>query len=334
MSGTLKSTILKALIGAESLWDKIHISDSLEPAHILPHIGYATPTGMVARGRLVTYRKENFDEEPSVWDNLQSMAARFLTDELADVEVQSGAFTTRTDDEGYFALELPRADAGWHEVEVYLPQYDARATLPIFVPPHDIRVGIISDIDDTVLQTDAWSLPKNLITTLTGNVDSRVIFDDAIRLFNSFEARRWPVFYVSSSPWNLHKFLITIFERAGLPRGPKFLRDFGIGENQLVTGTHGDHKGEAIDLILGSNPELNFVLIGDTGQHDPQVYAAAAIRHAGRISQAIFRRAGPIDDVEDQAAIAKFGELDIPVHIVESYDDLPDDVFETLFTET
>lgn len=329
MSGIFKSTLLKALMGAENLWDKFDIAEGLEPAQILPHIGYATPTSMIARGRLVTYRQEREDDTPSVWNNLQSMAARFLTNELADVEVQSGNISTRTDEEGYFALELPRATSGWHDVEVYLPHYDARAILPVFVPPEDSTIGIISDIDDTVLKTDAWSLPKNLMTTLTGHADTRVIFDDAIRLYNSFEARLWPIFYVSSSPWNLHKFLTTVFKRSGLPRGPKFLRDFGIGDNQLITGTHGDHKGQAIDLILAANPAIKFVLIGDTGQHDPQVYAAAAARHEGRINTVIFRRAGPIDDIEDQTALTKFAALGIPVHIVESYDDLPDEAFHT-----
>ena len=127
------------------------------------------------------------------------------------------------------------------------------------------------------------------------------------------EGDRNPVFYVSSSPWNLHDFLDTIFARAGLPMGPMFLRDLGISETQFISGTHGDHKGAAIDAILNANPGLSFVLIGDTGQHDAEVYRDAARRRPGRIRAVALRQPGKRPDRASRAAMAEIEADGIPL---------------------
>ncbi len=78
--------------------------------------------------------------------------------------------------------------------------------------------------------------------------------------------------------------------RTGLPLGPFFLRDLGISQSQFITGTHGDHKTERIETILAANPHLQFTLVGDTGQHDPHIYADIVARHPDRVTQVILRR--------------------------------------------
>ena len=99
-----------------------------------------------------------------------------------------------------------------------------------------------------------------------------------------------------------------------------FLRDYGISETQLITGTHGDHKGAAIDVILAAHPDLPFVLIGDTGQHDPIVYADAAERNPGRIRQVILRSAGGIGP-EDAREVEHLKALGVHVHMGDDYAD-------------
>jgi phosphatidate phosphatase APP1 len=89
-----------------------------------------------------------------------------------------------------------------------------------------------------------------------------------------------PVFYVSSSPWNLHGFLRSFLEHRGFPLGPLLLRDFlGTGERR----THATGKLAGIQEVLTTHPYLRFVLLGDSGQHDPEIYAEAVRRYPGRI---------------------------------------------------
>ena len=106
------------------------------------------------------------------------------------------------------------------------------------------------------------------------------------------EGGRNPVFYVSSSPWNLHHFLEAVFDRAGLVPGPMFLRDLGITADP-AENSHGGHKGAAIDTLMEANPELPFWLLGDTGQHDAEIYLDAARRHPGRVLRVALREPGP-----------------------------------------
>ncbi|KIN65879.1 putative phosphatase of HAD fold family [Sulfitobacter noctilucae] len=273
---------------------------------IEPYIGYATPDHLVLRGRVLTALRQNKPKpDQSRWTNFKQMFALFLTDEVADVEVTAGGVTAFSDAEGYFTLLLPREDqTGWQEIGLRIVGEDATASCPVLVPGADAAVAVVSDIDDTVLETGAYSLMRNLWTSLTGNALTRHIFSDAQRfLADMSEGGRNPVYFVSSSPWNLHTFLTQIFDRANVVTGPKFLRDLGVSETQFITGTHGDHKGSSIDTLLAANPDVPHVLVGDTGQHDAYVYRDAILRHPGRIVAVVLREPGPGPDADSLAAM-------------------------------
>jgi len=285
-----------------------------------PYSGYATPEHLVVRGRVLgSVRKGTARAEQNKWTNLRQMLRLFLTDEVADVTVQCGANSAVSDDEGYFTILVPRDDrVGW--IEMVVQSAEITAICPVFVPLADADYGIISDIDDTMMETGAYSLWRNLWTSLTGNALTRNVFPDAVALMKQLhENGRNPVFFVSSSPWNLHGFLDQIFERTGLPQAPKFLRDYGISETQFITGTHGDHKGSAIDVILAANPTLQFVLIGDTGQHDAHVYRDAIQRHPQRISQVILRAPGEGADADDMRYVDEVRQAGVPVVVDGDY---------------
>ncbi len=282
---------------------------------IAPYLGYATPDHLVVRGRvLAAQRVDKPHAEQGRMRNLQQMLRMFLTDEVAGVTVTAQGVTALSDEEGYFTLHLPRGDqVGW--VDITVNAEEISAICPVRVAGPEAGYLIISDIDDTIMLTGAWSLPRNIWTTLTGNALTRQVFADAVRLIEVLaEDGRNPVYFVSSSPWNLHDFLQAVFARAGLPRAPMFLRDYGISETQFITGTHGDHKGQAIDALLAAHPDLPCILIGDTGQHDSQVYAAAAERHPGRISRVILRDAGGTGSEEVADGITLLRAAGVVVH--------------------
>ena len=306
-------TLLDALRG-----ERLHSG----PVHVEAYLGYSTPDALVARGRVLSRPAHRADAETPV-EGLAESFRRFLTDEIAGVRVEAHGASAVTDEEGHFELRLPRGacgggdgpEEGWCSVPVVLPDHQTRTALPVRVPGERAEFGIISDIDDTLIETGAWSLLRNLRTSLTGTVASRVVHADAVRLLARLtEEGRNPVFYVSSSPWNLHPFLEAVFERGGLPMGPKFLRDFGLDESRLVTGTHTDHKGASLDTVLAANPDLAFALVGDTGQHDADVYFHAIERHPGRIRSVHLRHAGRIDS-DDEQALERLRATGVPLHI-------------------
>ncbi|MEJ8570849.1 phosphatase domain-containing protein [Microbaculum marinum] len=287
----LKRILHRGAVLAESAWDRRPFRRETSSPYIDPFIGYSAPDHIVARGRVLDGKPvaENVAPDSSLWSNFRNMIKRFITHEVPGVEIRIGNVRDVADEEGYFHIDLPRPADGAVSVEASLTGYDCKVLLPIIVTDPAARFGIISDIDDTLIRTDAWSLWRNLFNTLTGNVASRQVFPDAKTLLERLHAGVNPVFYVSSSPWNLHAFLVRVFERNGLVPGPLFLRDLGISRTKFIKGSHGEHKGKMIDKILAANPDLSFVLIGDTGQHDPEVYHAAIERHPGRFTEAWFR---------------------------------------------
>ncbi len=287
-------------------------------AVIDPYVGYATPDHLVLRGRVLERLQGRVVKEgQGRWANLRGMASLFATDELAGVSVSVLGRQCTTDGEGFFEALLPRGEAhGW----ITLPATvgETTAELPVMIPNPDAQFGVISDIDDTMMLTGAWSLPRNLWTTFTGNAGTRLVFEDAAHLMVRLsQGDLNPVFYVSSSPWNLHGFLVEIFDKAGLPRGPMYLRDLGLNETSLLGGGHHGHKGAKIDLILAANPKLSFILIGDTGQKDAAVYAAAVARHPGRIKRIILRTARRAASVADVETIRSAG---VPLDLVDHYE--------------
>lgn len=290
---------------AERLWDRYRPRDETPEPVIDTYMGYATPEGCVLRGRVLdtTWFSKRL-EAPSRLNAIRNMARNFLTNEMPGVRIASSGVETVTDEEGYFQLLIPAMSPGWQTAELSLPDYDSTAQARIQVPYPDAEVGIISDIDDTVMRTGAYWLPRNLWTTATTFVSNREVFQDTAAFIRQAEANRNPVFYVSSSPWNLHAYLNKVFDSHDVPSGPLFLRDLGISETKFIKSSHGSHKGDAIDTILAANPGLQFILIGDSGQHDATVYLNAIKRHPGRIKQVVLRRAGKIDDADLKAAEA------------------------------
>jgi phosphatidate phosphatase APP1 len=157
---------------------------------------------------------------------------------------------------------------------------------------------VISDIDDTVLQTDAAHLMRMARMVFLGNARTRLPFKGVGAFYRalfrgtmgkdkpgSAETRsNNPLFYVSSSPWNLYDLLSEFFQLQDIPIGPiLFLRDWGISEEELLPTQHRSHKLKVIQNIIDAYPKLPFILIGDSGQEDPEIYAEVVQKHPQRI---------------------------------------------------
>ena len=287
------------------MWDRWR-ARRVKSKVIAPYIGYADPEHLVVRGRVLgSLRRHRPKASQSLWLNFRQMLSLFMTDEVSGVEVSAQGVTAISGEEGYFMLMLPRWTVeGWVDVEVTIIGESGSTICPVLVARQDAEFAVVSDIDDTMLKTGAYSIVRNLWTSLTGNALTRQIYADAPEFISDLsQDERNPIYYVSSSPWNLHYFLHRIFKRSGLVKGPKFLRDIGMSKTQFITGTHGDHNGSSIDVLLAANPTLPYVLVGDTGQHDAFVYRDAVLRHPGRIVAVVLREPGPGPDMDSLAAI-------------------------------
>ncbi|SHG72736.1 phosphatase domain-containing protein [Marivita hallyeonensis] len=320
---------MRRLKGAEHLIETLFQRSG---APILqPYRGYAEPGHLVLQGRVLSaVRRDAPDPDQSRWTNFKEMASLFFTSEVADVSVVAEDGIAQSNAEGYVTLRLPRPEQaqGWVTVDAELTDApETRVPMPALVPHPEARFGVISDIDDTMMMTGAHSLARNLWTTFTGNALTRQIFPDSKTLMDRLsDHARNPVYYVSSSPWNLHSFLDKVFTRADLVAGPMFLRDLGISEDSVVGASHQDHKGAAVDTILAANPELTFFLLGDTGQKDAQVYRDAVKRHPDRIQAVLLREPVARSKRAALEALLEIEAMGVPTYHGRNFSDLPDRV--------
>jgi phosphatidate phosphatase APP1 len=268
---------------------------------IQPYRSYGTPARLHVRGRVLHDRGiVRAGVRDTRLKNFAQTWKRVFSSEVAGAGVAAVYRGKRvegvTDGEGYFHLTIEGTEVEglqlWEEVEVSLisdsgPVKPAR--VPVLVPSARAELAIVSDIDDTVIRTDATSLLRMLKTILLENAHVRLPFEGVAAFYRALHRGVNPIFYVSSGPWNIYDLLAHVFEIRGIPAGPIFLQDWGLEEGQLIVRPHDDHKREQIDAIVGTYPSLRFILIGDSGQRDPEIYADVA-RHYGERICAIYIR--------------------------------------------
>jgi phosphatidate phosphatase APP1 len=148
--------------------------------------------------------------------------------------------------------------------------------------------GVISDLDDTVIQSRVANFLQAVRTVMLGNARTRLPFPGFAAFYDALEkgadgARRNPIFYVSSSPWNLYDLIAEFLELQRIPMGPIFLRDWDVELSALSTQRLKTHKEPLIREILDFYPTLPFILIGDTTQKDPEIYREIVRQYPDRI---------------------------------------------------
>jgi phosphatidate phosphatase APP1 len=165
--------------------------------------------------------------------------------------------------------ELP---PGWTVAKLCVAEAD-QAEAPVRIVGPEERLGVVSDIDDTVLVT---ALPRPLLAfwnTFVRPEESRRPVPGMADLFQALR-RHHPdavVFYLSTGAWNLAPALSRFLQRRGFPAGPLLMTDWGpTPEGWFRSGQ--DHKRSTLRRLVDELPQLRWVLVGDDGQHDPQLY--------------------------------------------------------------
>ena len=277
------------------------------------------------------------------WRNGIAMVRRFLSDEIPDgrleLRVADQSHLATTDAEGFVWLTidnpLPGA-SGWVTGEWVLQRprprgQELQVPAPVLVPPAAARFGVISDLDDTVIRTGITDTVGMISTTLLNNARTRLPFDGVAEFYRALQQlptsitptdAENPVFYVSTSPWNLYDIIDEFLRVRGIPAGPMFLTDWGLDRGTFGQPNTHRHKSHAIERTLATYPALPFVLIGDSGQHDPEIYLDVARAHPKRILAVYIRFIDEPGRREELRAIAgAFSDLDVPfVHSAKTVD--------------
>ncbi len=315
---------------------------SANTVNLIVFHGYGTPRRLYLAGRVLRNAPDIAVMGASVLRNLAAAFNRLDSNELPNITVRATyrdqSWETTSDEEGYFAFEIepenPLAgDESWHDVAVTWqhPAEDASGaavTARVLTPPSTATFGVISDVDDTILRSYITSVVKMALEMLLKNAYSRVTFPGVPAFYRALHAGTGkgentggstgdnnPIFYVSLSPWNLYSLLSQFLEINDIPSGPLILRDYGLQTLSSLGGP--SPKRKLIQDLLDLYPALPFVLLGDSGQHDPEIYTEIVRENPNRI-RAIYIRdvsggadAGRAQEVALLAEVTQGGGVDM-----------------------
>jgi phosphatidate phosphatase APP1 len=306
------------------------------PIRIQPYRGFGTPgrRGHPARlyliGRVLEERGITPPRETdSWWDNLINMAKRLQSREVPGARVQARVQDLEqevtADEEGMFEIWMEpsevtgRDDPGstrsrWQSVELELiepvsehQEGPVQATGEVLIPSPGAHFGVISDIDDTVIQSDVSNLVRMVRTVLLSNARTRLPLPGVAAFYRALHAgpdgaSASPMFYVSNGLWNLYDLLEDFFALNRIPGGPVLLlRNWGVYRDEILPTNHRKHKLGITQRILDLYGDLPFILIGDSSEADPEIYAELVHRYGDRILAVYVRNVSR--DVERPAAI-------------------------------
>lgn len=306
---------------------------------------YGTQTHFYARGRAL--EDENIDlEQKGFFNLLLNTYKRFETDEVAStsltIKLDDGiSLQGVTDEEGYYLIEQQidklseqANEEGWVNFDISFEDSSIKSEIlhqnrfpgEMLIPSPESSFGVISDIDDTILHTGVVSSLKwkVAINTIFKRATKRMALEGAAEFYHKLHRGKTgkeanPIFYVSHSPWNLYRYLELFLKTNNFPKGPILLRSMSSFRSRNKTDGLPEKQKEIIN-ILKTYPKLEFILIGDSGEKDGDIYQEIVKQFPNQV-KAIYLRS-----VTDSKRMLRIKNLfmdfkDTPYLIVEKTED-------------
>jgi len=279
-----------------------------DPLQIIAFQSYGTDSHFYARGRAL--EDESIDlEANNTWQLIVNSWKRFGTDEIKHIGLDlklpnNNILKATTDRKGYFGVEANLEnlksltnDEGWLPFELSYNDVNIKRTIQnqnrfpgeLLIPSSKAKFGVASDIDDTILHTGVVSLLKwrLIYNSIFKSAKSRIPLEGSVEFFHKLHRgssgdNANPIFYVSHSPWNLYRYLELFLKQNDFPKGPILLRSVSEALKKKELGDKPQKQKEILNL-LKTYPDLPFILIGDSGEHDPDIYIEVAEKFPNRI---------------------------------------------------
>jgi phosphatidate phosphatase APP1 len=281
---------------------------------IMPFRGYGNNSKILVMGYVIENNGISKPiENSSIWKNMMAMWKRYLSDAIPGVKLkinilgkeaiavtdQNGFFQVFIDIQDSFPLELKDK---WHRAVITLIDDDfyhqlcdeVKANAEILIlNKSDSSFGIISDVDDTILISHANNFRKKIRLMLFKNAYTRLPFEGVAAFYNALhlgpkESCHNPIFFVSSSEANLYDLLVDFCDYRKIPKGSFLLKEmrlklFSRKEKKLKGLESHAHKLDKIRHLFEMFWHLSFVLIGDSGQHDAEIYEQVSREFPDRV---------------------------------------------------
>ncbi|WP_418969149.1 App1 family protein [Alloscardovia omnicolens] len=228
---------------------------------------------------------------------------------------QSSVSAIKSDSHGYLDLLAPRdMTPGMHTITYAVGNRPAVSS-PLFISPDGSPVGIISDVDDTIMVSQVPQMARAAMKFLFVNPRNRTTVPGMSVFYNKIADLfpDAPFFYLSTSPWNVEGTIRELIRTHGFPQGPILLRDIDPRPKTFIpTGVQ--HKLEFVQQLMSDFPNMKFILLGDDGQQDPITYARLTRLYPGRILAIGIRQLRHDEkDLQSMLTATSTPDVDVPV---------------------
>nr|WP_246205916.1 phosphatase domain-containing protein [Fulvivirga aurantia] len=240
------------------------------------------------------------------------MLSRYVSEGIPDIRVEirfnGEEKIVTTDLQGLFEAKIPLknpAEGGWQKVtyqvldEIVDDQEPLEEVGEVFINTQKNQFAVVSDVDDTILISHATEALRKLRLILTKNSKTRLPFTGVASFYTALKTgnppdSNNPIFYVSSSEYNLYDFLEDFCDVRNIPKGPFMLQELKTSLWKLMKsggGSH-NHKKDKIMHLMEVFPEQRFILIGDSGQKDAILYKNIAEERPEQVLSIYIRDVG------------------------------------------
>lgn len=266
---------------------------------ITGYTGYGAPGWVRVMGRMLLRRPEDMQRRPPElvrgWRSFMTVTVRTHT---VVVTAGSHRHEVTTDSSGLIDHELSSdLQPGWQDIT-----FESDESEPVTVPVHiidpSVKIGLVSDIDDTVMVT---ALPRAALAAW----NTFVLTEHARRSVPGMAVlyEKWsnsnpgaPVVYLSTGAWNVAPTLTRFLSRHMFPPGPILLTDWGPTRERWFRSGQA-HKRAQLRRLAREFPDIKWVLVGDDGQHDPDIYSEFAQSDPEHVAGVAIRHLSPTEQV-------------------------------------
>ncbi|MET0989017.1 MAG: phosphatase domain-containing protein [Glaciihabitans sp.] len=187
-------------------------------------------------------------------------------------------------------VDLP---AGWGTIQLRTDESET-VSAPVFIVDSSVKFGLLSDIDDTVMVT---ALPRPFLAawnTFVLNEHARTPVAGMSVLYERITISHpgAPIIYLSTGAWNVAPTLTRFLSRNLYPSGALLLTDWGPTHDRIFRSGP-EHKQNNLRRLAVDFPDIKWVLVGDDGQHDEELYGEFLREHPENVAAVCIRQLSP-----------------------------------------
>lgn len=263
---------------------------------IVPSVGYGSTSWVRIIGRAL-YKTDFFEEMvetpatgPEAVRGWRSFTSIAISHAVVTVTIGEESFEVVADEGGVIDVRIEiDLEPGIHNVTMEMSG-SAVAITTVYVVPPEQKIGIVSDIDDTVMIT---ALPRPMLAAWNSfvvNEHARIPTPGMSVLMDRIKRSQpeAPFMYLSTGAWNVAPALRRFLSRNGYPKGTFLLTDWGPTPDRWFR-SGAQHKVNALKRLAAEFPDMKWILIGDDGQRDPDIYNGFAVRYPQNVAAILIR---------------------------------------------